>query len=70
MYAIRSYYDIRASAGGGADVFDDNYEMLTIDEKVMRNMVGFGSTDLEAIHVDGESMEPTLQNGSIRNNFV
>jgi len=65
FFHVRYFSDIRASAGGGADVFDDNYEMLTIDEKVMRNMVGFGSTDLEAIHVDGESMEPTLQNGSI-----
>ena len=65
FFHIRYFSDIRASAGGGADVFDDNYEMLAIDEKVMRNMVGFGNTDLEAIHVDGESMEPTLQNGSI-----
>jgi len=65
FFHVRYFSDIRASAGGGADVFDDNYEMLAIDEKVMRNMVGFGSTDLEAIHVDGESMEPTLQNGSI-----
>lgn len=65
FFHIRYFADIRASAGGGADVFDDNYEMLSIDEKVMRNMVGLGNTDLEAIHVDGESMEPTLQNGSI-----
>lgn len=65
FFHIRYFSDIRASAGGGADVFDDNYEMLAIDEKVMHNMVGLGNTDLEAIHVDGESMEPTLQNGSI-----
>jgi phage repressor protein C with HTH and peptisase S24 domain len=31
----------------------------------MHNMVGLGNTELEAIHVDGESMEPTLQDGSI-----
>ena len=31
----------------------------------MHNMVGMGNTELEAIYVDGESMEPTLQDGSI-----
>jgi phage repressor protein C with HTH and peptisase S24 domain len=46
-------------------VFAENYETITIDETVMHNMVGLGNTDLEAIHVDGESMEPTLQDGSI-----
>ncbi|MDM5272388.1 LexA family transcriptional regulator [Sulfurovum sp. zt1-1] len=65
FFHVRYFSDIRASAGGGAEVFDENYETITIDEKVMRNMVGFGNTDLEAIHVDGESMEPTLQDGSI-----
>ena len=65
FFHVRYFSDIRASAGGGAEVFDENYETITIDEKVMHNMVGFGNTDLEAIHVDGESMEPTLQDGSI-----
>ena len=65
FFHVRYFSDIRASAGGGAEVFDENFETITIDEKVMRNMVGFGNTDLEAIHVDGESMEPTLQDGSI-----
>jgi hypothetical protein len=46
-------------------IFDENYETITIDEKIMHNMVGLGNTELEAIHVDGESMEPTLQDGSI-----
>ncbi|MEY3002442.1 MAG: hypothetical protein RLZZ428_817 [Pseudomonadota bacterium] len=66
FFHVRYFSDIRASAGGGAYGFDeDEYETLSIDETVMRNMVGFGNTDLEAIHVDGESMEPTLQDGSI-----
>lgn len=65
FFHVRYFADIRASAGGGAVVFDENYETITIDEKVMHNMVGLGNTDLEAIHVDGESMEPTLQDGSI-----
>ncbi len=65
FFQVRYFADIRASAGGGAYGFDEDFETISIDEKLMRNMVGMGSTDLEAIHVEGESMEPTLQNGSI-----
>jgi len=65
FFQVRYFSDIRASAGGGAEVFDENFETLTVDEKIMHNMVGMGNTELEAIHVDGESMEPTLQDGSI-----
>jgi phage repressor protein C with HTH and peptisase S24 domain len=65
FFHIRYFADIRASAGGGADVFDESYEMITIDTKIMHTMVGTGDRELEAIHVDGESMEPTLKDGSI-----
>ncbi len=65
FFQVRYFSDIRASAGGGAYGFDEEFETITLDEKIMHNMVGMGSTDLEAIHVDGESMEPTLQDGSI-----
>ncbi len=65
FFQVRYFSDIRASAGGGAEIFDEGYETISIDEKIMHNMVGMGSTELEAIHVDGESMEPTLQDGSI-----
>ncbi|HHD78622.1 MAG TPA: phage repressor protein [Epsilonproteobacteria bacterium] len=65
FFHVRYFSDIRASAGGGAEVFDENYETISIDEKIMHNMVGMGNTELEAIHVDGESMEPTLLDGSI-----
>ncbi len=65
FFHVRYFSDIRASAGGGAEIFDENYETISIDEKIMHNMVGMGNTELEAIHVDGESMEPTLQDGSI-----
>jgi len=65
FFQIRYFADIRASAGGGAEIFNENYETISIDEKIMHNMVGLGNTELEAIHVDGESMEPTLQDGSI-----
>ncbi len=65
FFQVRYFADIRASAGGGAEVFDENYEIMSIDKKLMHNMVGLGNTKLEAINVDGESMEPTLQDGSI-----
>jgi len=65
FFQVHYFADIRASAGGGADVFDENYELMTIDERIVQNMVGRTDRRLEAIHVDGESMEPTLQDGSI-----
>lgn len=65
FFQIRYFADIRASAGGGAYGFDEDFETITLDEKIMHNMVGMGNTELEAIHVSGESMEPTLQDGSI-----
>ena len=65
FFQVRYFADICASAGGGANVFDENFETITLDERIMHNMVGLGSTELEAIHVTGESMEPTLQDGSI-----
>lgn len=65
FFQIRYFADIRASAGGGAEVFGEDYEILNVDKTIIQNMVGFGNTKLEAIHVDGESMEPTLCDGSI-----
>lgn len=65
FFQVRYFADIRASAGGGAEVFSENFESITLDEKIMHSMVGRGNTELEAIRVEGESMEPTLQNGSI-----
>ncbi len=65
FFYVRYFSDIGASAGGGAYDFDENFEIITLDEKIMHSMVGMGSTNLEAIHVNGESMEPTLQDGSI-----
>ena len=65
FFNVRYFADIRASAGGGGfgDIGEEEY--ITIDEKVMHNMVGMGNTDLEAINVVGDSMEPTLQDDSI-----
>jgi len=65
FFQVHYFADIRASAGGGANVFDENYEVMTIDERIVQNMVGRTDRELEAIHVGGESMEPTLRDGSI-----
>ncbi len=65
FFQMRYFANIRASAGGGAEVFGEEYEMITIDEKIMQNMVDYNHKELEAIHVDGESMEPTLKDGAI-----
>ena len=55
---IRYFKDINASAGGGAVNFDENYEILYIDKKIIHK-------DLDAINVIGDSMEPTIKDGSI-----
>jgi len=55
---IRYFKDINASAGGGAINFDENYETLYIDKKII-------DKDLDAINVIGDSMEPTIKDGSI-----
>jgi len=65
FFQVRYFSDIRASAGGGAEVFNENYETISVDRTIIHNMVGTRDVELEAIHVDGESMEPTLQDGSI-----
>jgi SOS-response transcriptional repressor LexA len=65
FFKIHYFSDVRASAGGGAFTFDENYEILTVDKQIMNNIVISKSQQIEAINVDGESMEPTLQDGSI-----
>ncbi|WP_457560901.1 S24 family peptidase, partial [Caminibacter sp.] len=55
---IRYFKDINASAGGGAINFNENYETIYIDKKLI-------DKDLDAIHVIGDSMEPTIKEGSI-----
>jgi len=66
FFRVRYFADLRASAGGGAAVFDENYEVIDVDRTLIETMLGtFPSGEIEAIHVEGESMEPTLPDGSI-----
>lgn len=64
-FQIRYFADIRASAGGGAEIFNENFEMMMIDEKLIYSMVGSSQVTLEAIKVEGDSMEPTFKDESI-----
>ena len=64
-FQVRYFPNVRASAGGGAFNFDDNYELLSVDQTIIKNIISGGDGEIEAITVDGESMEPTLQDGSI-----
>ncbi len=71
FFRVKYFSSVRASAGGGAEGFGEDYETVTIDKKLISSFFPNMSADeistknIEAIHVDGESMEPTLQNGSI-----
>ena len=66
FFRVRYFADLRASAGGGAEVFDENFEYIDVDRTLMESIVGpLKTEEIEAIHVEGESMEPTLQDGSI-----
>ena len=66
FFRVRYFSDLRASAGGGAEVFDENYEYINVDQTLMESVLGHSpSGEIEAIHVQGESMEPTLQDESI-----
>jgi len=71
FFKIKYYSNIHASAGGGAEVFGEDYQTVTIDKVLVKSFYKnisdeeLANKKLEAIHVDGESMEPTLKNGSI-----
>ena len=63
---IRYFRDIYASAGGGADVYDEEVEYLSLDEMVVARLGGEREIrNIEAINVVGDSMEPTLKDGNI-----
>ncbi len=66
VYAVRYFGDVYASAGGGADVFDESHTKLLLDVDML-NMLG-GEAEvrsIDAINVSGDSMEPTFYHGDI-----
>ncbi|MFV0481660.1 MAG: S24 family peptidase [Campylobacteraceae bacterium] len=63
---IRYFHDIYASAGGGAFNYDETSEYINIDEQIAKHLGGVKALEyIDAINVIGDSMEPTLNNGSI-----
>jgi len=71
FFQVKYFSSVRASAGGGAEGFGEDSETVSIDKSLIKAFYGnisdeeLSSKTLEAIHVDGDSMEPTLKNGSI-----
>ena len=71
FFQVKYFASVRASAGGGAEGFGEEFENIAVDKVLVRNFYGnisdeeLSTKKIEAIHVDGESMEPTLKNGSI-----
>jgi phage repressor protein C with HTH and peptisase S24 domain len=65
-YCVKYLRDISASAGGGAENYDENAELLTIPENFVTAMGGEKNlANIEAINVVGDSMEPTLSDRAI-----
>lgn len=63
---IHYFKDIYASAGGGADNYEENSEYLSLDEEMVNHLGGKNSIkNIQAINVLGDSMEPTLNDGDI-----
>lgn len=71
FFKIKYFSSVRASAGGGAVGFGENFQSVTVDKLLIKSFYKnisdeeLAQKNIEAINVDGESMEPTLKNGSI-----
>lgn len=68
---IRFYANIRASAGGGAINFDEDYEYLAVDNAFLNSLskssitMSYSSKNIIAMNVFGDSMVPTLNDKDI-----
>ena len=62
--SVRYFRDVAASAGGGAFESDEGCETLPIGEE-LAGVMGLECGEIEAIHVTGDSMEPTLGDGDL-----
>jgi hypothetical protein len=66
FFRVRYFSTLRASAGGGADVSDEEFEYIDMEQSLLESIIGTPlPPQLDAVHVVGESMEPTLEDGSI-----
>jgi hypothetical protein len=60
---IKYFTKLHASAGGGGINYDENYEYLSIDKKLLDSLYKSNSShpnNIIALNVIGDSMEPTL----------
>ena len=65
-YAYIPLFDVRAAAGHGTLVEQEQViDSLAFKHDWLRNELHLNPTDLYLIHVDGESMEPTLRPGDV-----
>jgi len=65
-YALVPLYDVRAAAGHGAVVEDEQVtDSLAFKRQWIHQELNANPNDLYLIYVDGESMEPTLRPGDI-----
>ena len=63
---VRYFKEIGASAGGGAFNYETIEDRLYLDPKVVELLGGeYVLSGIDAIHVWGDSMEPTIKDGSI-----
>ncbi|MFK5974881.1 MAG: LexA family transcriptional regulator [Sulfurovum sp.] len=60
---VRYFATIKASAGGGAEVFSENYEKISVDRRLIGDIENRRLVD--AIHIYGDSMQPTIKENSI-----
>ena len=60
---IKHFRRINASAGGGSFNYDEDYEYLSIDKKLLDSLYKSNNANpnaISALNVVGDSMEPTL----------
>jgi phage repressor protein C with HTH and peptisase S24 domain len=64
---IKYRYNVRASAGGGAENLDEDFLEITIDENIAKalNLNKEDEKYIEAINVVGDSMSPVIEDGAI-----
>jgi len=71
FFQVKYFSSVRASAGGGAEGFGEESETITVDNELIKNFYSNITSEelknkkIEAVRVDGESMEPTIKNGTI-----
>lgn len=66
VYMVRYFSSINASAGGGADNEEFDYEPLMLEENFVMALGGERELgNIEAINVTGDSMEPTFSYNDI-----